>query len=159
MPVIVNEAFVRAYCGARNALGMKLNQGAGSTSAAGVSDGKIWSRQWEIVGVVGNTKYAKLREDNPPILYLPLDGGGARFEVRTALAPESLMPAVREIVARHDSELPVFNVMTEEKSIEQQTSEERLLARLSSFFGGLALLLACIGLYGLLSYHVGRAAA
>ena len=154
MPVIVNEAFVRAYCGARNALVMKLNQGAGSTSAAGVSDGKIWSRQWEIVGVVGNTKYAKLREDNPPILYLPLDGGGARFEVRTALAPESLMPAVREIVARHDSELPVFNVMTEEKSIEQQTSEERLLARLSSFFGGLALLLACIGLYGLLSYHV-----
>jgi len=154
LPVIVNEAFVRDFCGGENPLGIRMKEGGASSSHGGVSDGKIASREWQVVGVTANTKYSRLREADPAIIYLPLQGGGARFEIRTAFAPESLVQAFREIVAQHDRDLPLFNVTTQTKAIDEQISQERLIARLSSFFGLLALLLACTGLYGLLSYEV-----
>jgi predicted permease len=152
--VLVNEAFVRAYCVDQSPLDIQMNQGGSSWASIGVSEGRMRSRKWQVAGVVADTKYAKLRESDPPIVYLPLYGGGVRFEVRTALAPESLVPGFREIVARHDRDLPLTDITTETKVIDEQISQERLVARLSSLFGLLALLLACTGLYGLLSYDV-----
>ena len=154
LPVLVNKAFVRNYCGKQNPLEIRMNRGGASSSRTGVSDGKLRSREWQVVGVVADTKYARLREAVPPIVYLPVNGGGAHFEIRTAYSPESLVPAVRKIVAQHDSDLPLFDVTTQTKAIDEQMSQERVVARLSSFFGVLALLLACTGLYGLLSYDV-----
>ncbi len=63
---------------------------------------------------------------------------------------------VRGMVSQMDSNLPVFNVHTQEELIDQLLFQERMIAKLSGFFGMLALVLACIGLYGLLSYEVSR---
>jgi ABC-type antimicrobial peptide transport system permease subunit len=77
-------------------------------------------------------------------------------KLRTAVEPNSLIPVVRDIVNRVDSNLPLFDVRTQSERIEQLMVQERIIARLSSFFGLLALLLTCIGLYGLLAYEVTR---
>jgi len=78
------------------------------------------------------------------------------FEVRTALNPRTIIPEVRSTVSQLDSNLPFFSLRTETEQIDRSLFQERLIARLSSFFGALSLLLACLGLYGLLSYEVSR---
>src|SRR5207237_2971621 len=70
--------------------------------------------------------------------------------------PRTVIPAVRIAVSQLDDNLPLFSMKTESEQIERSLFQERLIARLSSFFGALSLLLACIGLYGLLSYEVTR---
>jgi ABC-type antimicrobial peptide transport system permease subunit len=89
-------------------------------------------------------------------MYTPQHMGGATFELRTAADPQAILPAVREVVAQVNTNLPLFNVATESEQIDRLLFQERLVARLASFFGLLALVLACIGLYGLLSYEVAR---
>jgi predicted permease len=155
-PVVVNEAFVRHYCRKRGPLGMHLIQGDSSSSHGDTTEGKSKSRIWEVVGVVADAKYDTMRREIHPTVYRPLHGGGAHFELRTAADPAPLIPAVRGIVAHLDSDLPLSDVSTQRQEIYQQLSQERFIARLSSFFGALALLLACIGVYGLLSYNVAR---
>jgi predicted permease len=157
IPVIVNQRFVQAYCAKQNPLGIILShKGLSGSSAVGVSADKSTSNEYQVVGVVGDTKYQTLRAEIRPTIYIPKNGGGARFELRAAVSPESLLPAVRSLVARHDADLPLFRIRTESEEIDQQLSQERALARLSGFFGVLALLLACTGLYGLLAYDVTR---
>jgi ABC-type antimicrobial peptide transport system permease subunit len=106
--------------------------------------------------VVADTKYNELRREIRPTVYLPINGGGANFEVRTAVDPALMIPEIRAIIARADSNLPISRIRTESQEISHDLFQERLIARLSSFFGLLALLLACIGVYGLLSYDVAR---
>jgi ABC-type antimicrobial peptide transport system permease subunit len=89
-------------------------------------------------------------------MYTPLTGNSAHFELRASVDPMMLLPAVRKIVAETDSNLPLSDARTQTQQIEQILSQERLLSRLSSFFAVLAMALACIGLYGLLSYEVAR---
>jgi ABC-type antimicrobial peptide transport system permease subunit len=109
------------------------------------------------VGVVGDTKYQNLRTEIAPTGFIPIESkGGASFEVRTAGDPSALMPTVRRVVGDLDSEIPVFGITTQSQTIDHLLFAERLIARLSSLFGLLALLLACIGLYGLLSCEVAR---
>jgi ABC-type antimicrobial peptide transport system permease subunit len=67
-----------------------------------------------------------------------------------------MVPAIREVVAQLNPNLPLFQVTTQAEQIDRLLFQERLIARLASFFGILALVLACIGLYGLLSYEVSR---
>ena len=114
------------------------------------------SAGYQIIGVAGNTKYDSLRHEIQPAMYQPLTNGGAHFELRTAVEPNSLIPVVRDMVNRVDSNLPLFDVRTQSERIEQLMVQERIIARLSSFFGLLALLLTCMGLYGLLAYEVTR---
>ena len=78
------------------------------------------------------------------------------FEVRTARDPQALIPAVRSAVASLDRNIPLFDVKTQAQRIDELLLQERLFAKLSSFFGLLALLLACVGLYGIMSYAVVR---
>jgi ABC-type antimicrobial peptide transport system permease subunit len=111
---------------------------------------------YTIIGVVGDTKYAQLRRETAPIIFLPLVSNGAHFELRTAANPTALVKSVREIVSHSGNNLPLNDVRTQTEQIDQILFQERLMARLSSFFGALALVLACIGLYGLLSYEVAR---
>jgi ABC-type antimicrobial peptide transport system permease subunit len=70
--------------------------------------------------------------------------------------PAALIPAVRDLAKRLDGNVPLFAVQTQSESIDSLVTQERVIARLASFFGLLALLLACVGLYGLLSYEVSR---
>jgi ABC-type antimicrobial peptide transport system permease subunit len=89
-------------------------------------------------------------------MYVPSSGGNTSFEVRTRMNPTVLAASLRSAVSQMDSNLPVFNVHTQEELVDRLLSQERMIAKLSGFFGILALVLACIGLYGLLSYEVSR---
>jgi predicted permease len=143
-PAVVNGAFARQFFKEQTPLGRTIS---------GLGD-KYPS--CEIVGIVGDAKYQTLRSEISPTVYVPQKEGSATFEVRTTANPETIIPAVRSIVSQLDKNLPVFAVKTQSAQIEGSLFQERLIARLSSFFGGLSLLLACIGLYGLLSYEVAR---
>src|SRR5207302_8680667 len=111
---------------------------------------------YEIIGVVRDTKYSDLRREIHAMMYHPQSAGGASFELRTAADPLAILPAVREVVAQVNTNLPLFGVKTESEQIDRLLFQERLVARLSGFFGLLALVLACVGLYGLLSFEVSR---
>jgi predicted permease len=141
-PIIVNEMFARKFLEKENPLG-QLVADAGSTVA-----------NREIVGVVADAKYQGLRDAITPTAYVPLSEGGASFEMRTAANPKALIPAVRELVNEINSDIPMPSVKTQTEQIDRQLYEERLIAALSTVFALLALVLACIGLYGLISYEV-----
>jgi predicted permease len=141
---LVNQAFVRRFVGARNPLGLHFGGG----------DAK--DPRWEIVGVVGDTKYASLRDADAPTGYVPLREGGATFAVRARGTGAGLTSAVRREVNKIDRNLPVIRMRTQSETIDRLLFNERLLARLFGLFGVLGLVLTCIGLYGLLSYEVAR---
>ena len=143
-PAVINEAFARTFFKDQNPLGRHITR-VGHQGAS-----------VEIVGVVSDTKFRSLRSEIAPTLFIPAGGGEAVFEVRTAVDPRTVLPQVRSAVSQLDTNLPLFSVRTETEQIDRSLFQERLIARLSSFFGGLSLLLACIGLYGLLSYEVSR---
>jgi ABC-type antimicrobial peptide transport system permease subunit len=105
---------------------------------------------------VGNAKYDDLRREIDPTIYTPLVGEAASFEVRTAGDPKSVIPMIRNLINQRDSNLPMIGVATQTEEIERLLAQERIIAQLSSFFSILALVLACVGLYGLLSYEVTR---
>lgn len=109
-----------------------------------------------VIGIVGNTKYDRPRRDIVPMMFLPLISNEAYFELRTTANPMLLVKNVREIVSQVAANLPLTNVISQSEQAGQMLYKERLMSRLSSFFGALALVLACIGLYGLLSYEVAR---
>ena len=111
----------------------------------------------QIVGVVGDSKYLSLREEAYPCAYFPLSQmpgfGGPTFMIRTGAQPEAVLSLIRESVAAVDrSILLEFNTL--DRQVEDSLVQERVLATLSCFFGGLALLLAAIGLYGVISHAV-----
>ena len=141
---VVNRIFVQKYLAGRNPLGLHFG------------GDRPDDPQWEIVGVVGDTKYETLRSEDAPTAYMPLASDGATFAVRTALAPASLMPPIRNVVNSVDPNLPVVRMRTQSDSIDRLLFSERLMARLLGLFAAVGLLLACIGLYGLLSYQVER---
>ena len=144
LTAVVNREFVRRFTGGRNPIGLHF----------GGTDAK--DPQWQIVGVVGDTMYQSLRSAIRPTAYVPLTAGGATFELRTMASPEGLMSAVRNVVHEADDNLPVIRMRTQADSINRLLFNQRLLARLFGMFGTLGLMLACIGLYGLLSYDVTR---
>jgi predicted permease len=148
-PVIVNQAFVEKYLGKENPLGKQFGQAEASADEPA-------NPGFEIVGVVRDAKYNDLRRDIHAMMYMPQRFGGASFELRTAADPLAILPAIREVVAQVSTNLPLFDVKTESEQIDRLLFQERLVARLSSFFALLALVLACVGLYGLLSYEVSR---
>ncbi len=156
IPVLINRAFARRYFANRNPLGKRITKGHSEWSSGDSAVSKPKSPSWQIAGVVGDTKYNDLRRAVHPAVYVPLTGGGAHFELRTASNPAALIPAVRDAVNRLDNNLPLFDVHTQSEKIGELVAQERIVARLSSFFGVLALLLACVGLYGLLAYEVAR---
>jgi len=151
IPVIVNEAFARKYFGKESPLGRHLDDSEGDEPGT-----EPKSAGYQIIGVAGSARYDSLRREIHPTMYRPLTGGGAHFELRTAGAPTAVVPTVRDIVGHAGDNLPIYDVATQTEHIDQLLSQERIMARLSSFFGLLALVLACIGLYGLLSYEVTR---
>jgi predicted permease len=117
------------------------------------------SGQLEIIGVIHDAKYNSVRDPAPPTMYVDYRQAGmssASFEVRTAGDPLALVPAVREAVRTMDANLPVTNVSTQVEQIETRLQQERLFAQAYALFGGLALLLAAVGLFGLMSYSVAR---
>ena len=143
---VVNQAFARRFLAGKNPLGLHL----GGTTPSGNQVER------EIVGIVGDARYDSLRKNVEPTAYVPLQEGAAHFAIRTSTRPEALIPTVRQVVTSLDDNLPLFDIRTQTATIDRLLFNERLVALLSSVFGTLALFLACLGLYGLLSYEVGR---
>lgn len=146
---VINQTMARKYLNNQDPIGQRLGFSAEH------------SRDIEIVGVVRDAKYTSLRDKTPPTLYFPYRQqasslGQMNFEVRTAGEPTALVAAIREAVSEVDKNVPLFDVKTQQRQAEQSLTQERLFATLSSFFGLVALLLACIGLYGVMSYAVAR---
>lgn len=150
VPAIINRTFARKYFDGKDPVGLHMEDPQEDKPSSRPQPGYL------IVGVAEDTKYASLRTEIQPTMYTPLTGNSAHFELRVSGDPMTLVPAVRKIVAETDSNLPLSDVRTQTQQIDQILFQEWLLSRLSSFFAVLAMALACIGLYGLLSYEVAR---
>jgi putative ABC transport system permease protein len=111
----------------------------------------------EVVGIVKDAKYESVREETYATVFRPLTQGPAtlaqNFEIRTAVPQSVMAPAIQEAVGHVSKAIPI-EIHTLAAQVNDSMTRERLLAALSAFFGGLALLLATIGLYGTLSYLV-----
>ena len=149
-PAIVNQTFVRKFYAGVNPLGQFFGDSIPDDPAEPRDPGYV------VVGVTGDVKDYTLRRNIMPTIYVPNIGGDAYFELRTAGDPTAMVPAVRNIVTHENQDLAMFRISTQTEAIENQLASERMTAQLSSFFGILALVLACLGLYGLLSYEVTR---
>ena len=145
---IVNQAFARKFASGANPVGQRLWIAASPGSP---------DTPYEIVGLVGDTKYEDLREQFQPIVYYAEaqddSGPGAQLLIRSRLPQRETIASVKRVL---DEINPAITVSFEGLTpiIESTILRERLMATLSGFFGLLALLLASIGLYGILSYGV-----
>ncbi|HEY6340674.1 MAG TPA: ABC transporter permease [Bryobacteraceae bacterium] len=161
---IVSLSFAQKYCGSANPVGQhfripganRIPDANGSEVASGATSNLV-----EIVGVVKDARYSSLRDDPSPFVFIPWGQGGAAgpltsFELRAiAGAPTALISGVKSAIADVNPDVSIeFQTLAAKTS--DSISRERLLAALSGFFGGLALLLASIGLYGVMSYNVTR---
>ncbi len=147
---IVNERFAKKYFKDGIAVGKHLGQGGDPGTRLDI----------EIVGVVRDTKYESLRDVVPEEVYRPYQQMpfvlGMVAYVRTTRPPEQIFPLIRQMVNRMDANLPLFKMETIEKQVQESLMTERLVAALSTGFALLAVLLAAIGLYGVMAYVVAQ---
>jgi len=142
---IVNEAFARVYFEGRNPVGRYVD----------VMQSKDVSAPMEIVGYVRDIAYRDLRDPFRPAFFIPLVRRSYNtILVKTAGDPLAIAPLLRGAVLDARPDFAVRNIRTQSVFLEWQVMRERLLAALSWFFGSVALLLAAIGLYGVLNYSV-----
>jgi putative ABC transport system permease protein len=149
--LIVNKAFADRYFPGEDVLGKRITSGAGAP-------GRPPSPE-EIVGVVGSAKLYALDAEPQPIYYFPykqLPWQPPAMLVRTAVPPQTLESAIRAQVAALDPAVPVFQVSTMDELLSVQLTEERFHTLLLGCFAGVALLLAMVGLYGVMAYSVTR---
>ncbi|MGH9906984.1 MAG: ABC transporter permease, partial [Pyrinomonadaceae bacterium] len=146
---IVNESFARTFTGGANPVGKRFWIAERPTEP---------ETQYEIIGLVKDSKYETLREDFVPIAFLASSqvarpSAGAQFLIRSRLPQTELATAVKRAFGEVNPAI-TLSLRWFETMIKEQLLRERLMATLSGFFGVLALLLASIGLYGILSYGV-----
>jgi macrolide transport system ATP-binding/permease protein len=145
---VVNQKFATVFFGGDSPVGRQFSLGS-------------MERLFEIVGVAKNAHYNSLQERDQPVVYLlyaqqPGGLGGLYFELRIAGDPFGPVPAVRRIVHDASHAVSITEVTTQAQRIEQTISQERTFAFLGSCFAVLAMLIACVGLYGAMSYAVAR---
>jgi predicted permease len=144
--VIVNEEFARRYYGGQTAVGRRLR-----TDSEGPFS--------EIVGVARDAKYRDLREKPLPFIYIPLGQeyqAGMTLLVRTENDPLAVVPGVRSVMQQLNKNLPLYNVKTMQSHVRSALAVDRMIAVLLGVFGGAALLLAGVGVYGVMSYAVAQ---
>jgi predicted permease len=143
---VINDALAKKYFPRGDAIGKTFNK-----------------EHIQIVGIAADAKYDDLRSDDPPTYYAPYrqapEGemdGGPTYEIRLKTTPEGTLPAIRATVASVDKDLPLIDVRMQTEQIADSLAPERLFALLTAAFGVLALVLACIGIYGIMAYAVAR---
>jgi predicted permease len=144
---IVNEAFARKFKLGTQPIGKRIALGSGDNKALDI----------EIIGLVRDAKYSDVREPAPPQFFLPYRQsrfGSLTFYARSSEDAGQLRTVIPALVARADPDLPVERLRTMEDQIWDNVTRDRVLATLSSWFAGLATLLAAIGLYAMLAYSV-----
>jgi len=152
---VINESLARTRFPGQNPVGKRFLL---DRHDADGRKGVLAKDSIQIVGVCGDTRYASLRADPPPQFILPYaqqtEVGGMTYEIRTRIAPASLMPALRSVVQQVDPDLPLANVRTQDQQIDADLIQERIFVTLTSGFGLLALALASVGIYGIMAYSV-----
>ena len=147
---IVNEAFARKFDLGRDAVGRRLGRGGGLDVELDT----------EIVGLVADTRYSDVKTPAPPLLYVPYRQGevigSVAFYARSTLPPEGMLRTIPALVADLDPALPVTQLTTLPRQVEEAAFEDRVITVLSAAFAGLATLLAAVGLYGVLAYTVAQ---
>ena len=147
---VVNEVFAKTYFDNQNPIGRRFVLGSRGAPP-----------EIEIVGVSRNARYTSLKGDIPPVAYVPysqnlISLGQMTYELRAAGNPLALAQALRQAVHQADARVPAYNVGTQAKQIDQTISQERTFATLCGCFAVLAVLIACVGLYGTMAYSVAR---
>jgi predicted permease len=115
--------------------------------------------QVEVVGIVRDAKYDSVRDEVPPTMYVPFRQarmGTPTIAVRTAGDPLAAVGAIREVVRRVDPNVPMVDVSTQMEQVERRFAQEKVFAQAYTLFGALALVLAAVGLFGVMSYNVAR---
>jgi predicted lysophospholipase L1 biosynthesis ABC-type transport system permease subunit len=151
---IISEEFARINFSGRNPLGQHLMLWKDSEET------KL-TRDMEIVGVAKNARYGSLKRETLPVVYLPYNQGfpppdELMFALRTSGDPLDFVESARQVVHQADARLPVSNIRTQKAEIADHMHEETVLAELCSALALLALTIACVGLYGTVSYTVAR---
>jgi predicted permease len=147
---IVNQKFARHFFGEKSPLGRRLGFGGPVDTPLNI----------EIVGVVQDSLYEGPREGVRRQVFVPRfqnrNPGNVAFYVRTSLQSEAMFAAIRGEVKKLDAAMPVYEMKTLERQLDETLGTERLIAALSVAFGALATLLAAVGLYGVMAFVVAR---
>ena len=142
---VVNQAFVRNFYPGTNPVGQTFSTRGGRSV-------------YHIVGVSADARYNRINAPMPPTFYRPYvqeeDLRSMTFEVRTTLQPAALVNMTRGVVDAIDRELPIFDVRTQVEQIDATLAQQRTFAALTSAFGLLAVILASIGIYGVIAGSV-----
>ncbi len=149
---VVNESFVQTYFKDQNPIGRTFN----------FDNEDEQNPEFQIIGVIGDIKSEDTRAPVQPTVYRSMlqiqdqFAYSANILIRTTRDAKSLGGQVRQTINQIDDKMPVFGVTTMDDQIRDQLTQDRLIAQLVSFFGALALILACIGLYGVMAHGVAR---
>ncbi|HEY1336934.1 MAG TPA: ABC transporter permease [Bryobacteraceae bacterium] len=146
---IINESAAKHFFPNQNPVGRRFTMG----------DKFRMENTFEIVGVVKDVKYFGVRQPTETMIYYPnwrLGSQQRTLCIRAAGDPERLVAAVRKETSTLDAAIPILQTITLEQQYDNNISQERIVTKLCSFFGGLALLLAAIGLYGVMAHSVAR---
>jgi predicted permease len=144
---VVSETMARHYYPSGDALGKHFGKSSDKRD------------EIEIVGIVKDAKYQSLTENSRSMVYFALKqrpGPVVNFIIRVSPDAQNVIPAVRRTLAELNSNLPIDDIVSLQDHVSRSLVQQKLVARLASFFGLLALMLASIGLYGVLSYSVAR---
>jgi predicted permease len=144
---VINEAAARKFFTGENPIGRRFGSSPETSGTV------------EIVGVLRDAKYDSVRDPAPATMYVPYAQTrltNAVFELRTAAAPSTVMGPVRDTIRQIDPNLPVTDVSTQIENVEKRFAQEKLFAQACTLFGVLALVVAAVGLFGLMSYNVSR---
>jgi hypothetical protein len=147
---VINESMARRYFGTGRALGQ---------SFVVLNGGPARNTPVQVVGVVRDAKYNNLRDDVIPMYYAPIAQLPRELhglEVRTRQALPTLVGPVRQAISGVTKDIMIQRVVTLTDQVDGSLAADRLMMRLSGFFGVVALLLACVGLYGVLAYQVAQ---
>ena len=145
---VVNESFARKFNLGSRTIGTRMALGRGNRSL-----------DIEIVGLVGDAKYSEVKDPPPAQFYLPYrqaSAGSLTFYVRGGTETRPLVSMIPSLVSRLDANLPIENLRTMDDQIWERTTPDRLLTTLSFAFAGLALVMAAVGVYGVLAYGVAQ---
>ncbi len=147
---VINQEFAKAYFGDENPLGRHMILGREKNA-----------RDLEIIGVSRNARYGGVTRDFRPVVYFPYDQGypdprDMVYALRTTGDPLAQANLVREIVRQADARVPLSALRTQSAEIDRSINQEIVFAKLCSGFAILALVIACVGLYGTVSYNVAR---
>ena len=152
---VINERLAATRFPHENPIGRLVSVGEYSGYGDILSTGPL-----EIVGVCGDTLYADLRDAASPQLFIPYaqqtQVRRLTYMIRTQVAPEAIVPALRKVLHAADPALPLVAVRTEQAQIDEDLADERLVVSLSAIFGVLALVLASVGIYGVMALSVAQ---